>query len=260
MKKIILTIATIALGTIAVAQSNTELKRYQAPEARQAVAADQDHFYVVDNAQIVKRQKTDGAEVSRWNEEGLHHMNSAVIKDGKLYCAHSNYPEIPMHSSIEIFDPKTMQHIDSHSFGIENGSCTWIDFHEGHYYVMFAHYANEGKMQTNRDVSWTQLVKYDTEWRRLEGWVLPQALVERVTPYSISGGIFMENGKILATHHHHEELYILSFPKMGSELVWEKTIPSPIRGQGIAFDESDPTILWGINKKTREVIKTKINW
>ena len=59
------------------------------------------------------------------------HLDSGVIVDGKLYCAHSNYPGIPMTSSIEVWDPSTLEHIESHSFGIFRGSCTWVDQLQG---------------------------------------------------------------------------------------------------------------------------------
>ena len=54
--------------------------------------------------------------------------------DGKLYAAHSNYPEWPMTSSLEILDAETMEHVGSHSFGIQWGSLTWVDWHDGHWW------------------------------------------------------------------------------------------------------------------------------
>jgi hypothetical protein len=42
---------------------------------------------------------------------------TAAIIDGEIYCSHSNYRYFPMTSSIEVRDPETMQHIDSHSNG-----------------------------------------------------------------------------------------------------------------------------------------------
>jgi hypothetical protein len=246
------------LGSPLAAQTSTELRRYKAPDARQAIAVDKEYFYAINNTRIVKRRKDTGETVKTWEDERLYHMNAGMIRKGKLYCAHSNYPQIPMHSSIEIFDTKTMEHVGSHSFGIEYGSCTWVLFRDNAYYVMFVHYDGDKNRQKNRDVSWSQLVKFDKNWRRVNGWVLPEKLVQRVSPYSISGGAFTNEGKLVCTHHHFEELYILDFPQMGSELVWEHTIPSPIRGQGIAFDPHEKDILWGIDKSSREVIKTQL--
>ncbi len=248
----------LLLPSLFFAQKSVEIARYKAPQAKQGVVANKEHFIVFSNDSIVKYEKSTGKAIMSTYNKSLKHLNSGVLKNGKLYCAHSNYPEIPMWSSIEIFDEETLKHIGTHSFGIESGSCTWMDIYNGYYYVMFAHYANQGKMEINKDVSWSQLVKYDTEWRRVEAWVLPPELVKHLTPYSLSGGVFMPDGTILCTHHHHQELYALAFPEMGSELVWKATTPTSIHGQAIAFDTFEKDVLWGINKETMEVIKTKL--
>ncbi|BDD06693.1 hypothetical protein [Aureibacter tunicatorum] len=256
----ILLLSWMAMATIANAQQSELISQFDAPKARQAVVATDDAFFVVDNRTIIKRDKQTGDSLAVWTDKRLDHLNSAILIDSLVYCAHSNYPQIPMSSTIEIFDPKTMTHVGNHSFGIEFGSATWIDEYEGHFYVMFAHYDRDHNRQRNRDVSWTQLVKFDKEWRKVGAWILPKELVERTTPYSISGGIFMEDGRILATHHHHSELYVLSIPSIGSQLVWEHTFESSIKGQGIALDPLDKNILWGIDKKNRQVLKTKLTW
>ena len=68
------------------------------------------------------------------------HLDSAMVMDGKIYAAHSNYPEWPMTSSLEIFDAETMEHVGTHSFGIQWGSLTWVDWHDGHWWMTFANY------------------------------------------------------------------------------------------------------------------------
>ena len=240
------------------AQQNIELSRYKVSNARQAVAAGKDHIYVISNDSIIKCDKKTGSIQIAFHDPVLKHLNSGIVNDGKLYCAHSNYPEIPMWGSIEIWDAESLEHIGNHSFGIAYGSCTWIDFYDDHYFVMFVHYSREGRRQKNRDVSWSQLVKFDKEWRHIEAWVLPPKLVERLQPYSLSGGVFVLDGRLICTHHHHQELYILSLPELGSELIWEETIATPIEGQGISLDEYEDNILWGITRDTREVLKTRL--
>lgn len=249
---------SVVIPCMLSAQQSTELKRYKAPQAKQGVVANKDHFIVFSNDSIVKYEKTTGKMVGSYYGKDLKHLNSGVLKNGKLYCAHSNYPALPMWSSIEVFDEQTLEHTGTHSFGIENGSCTWMDIYNGFYYVFFAHYANPGKMEPGKDVSWSQLVKYDSEWRRTEAWVLPPALVEKLTPYSLSGGVITSTGDLICTHHHHNELYLLSFPETGSELVLKATIPTSIPGQAIAFDTYEKDVLWGISKNTGEVIKTQV--
>ncbi|WP_139263168.1 hypothetical protein [Flammeovirga pacifica] len=256
MKILYFTYVILCLSVLVVnAQEIDLIKTYDAPHARQAVAVTDTHFFVVDNNVIIKRERATGKQEGEWKDDRLKHLNSAYIQNDTLFCAHSNYPKVPMHSSIEMFDVNTMEHIGAHSFGIDIGSCTWIVEYKGEWLVMFVHYANPGKMQKNRDVSWSQLVLFDKQWRRKSAWVLPEELIEKVAPYSISGGVVVENDKIICTHHHFKELYVLSFPKMGSELVWETTLTTSIRGQGIALDTNGD--LWGIDKKERKVYHTK---
>ncbi|MCW3125506.1 MAG: hypothetical protein JWO03_1164 [Bacteroidetes bacterium] len=246
--------------SLAAQTTNVELRRYKAPQAKQGVVANKKYFIVFSNDSMVKYDKGTGQVVQAFYSDKLKHLNSGIIRGGNIYCAHSNYPAIPMWSSIEIWDEKTLQHTGSHSFGIESGSCTWMDIHKGYYYVMFAHYANPGKMEPGKDVSWSQLVKYDMNWRRVGAWVLPPALVQKLTPYSLSGGVITAKGEILCSPHHNKELYLLSFPDMGSELIWKSTIQTPIDGQAIALDTDEKDVLWGISRETREVIKTKLVW
>jgi hypothetical protein len=116
---------------------------FTAPEAGQGVAVDARYFYAVDDTAIGKYDKKTGALVARWTQEKegpLIHLDGAVLRDGKIYAAHSNYPAWPMTSSVEIWDAATLKHIGTHSFGINWGSLTWIDFHDGFWWMAFANY------------------------------------------------------------------------------------------------------------------------
>ncbi len=237
-----------------------ELRRFPCKEARQAVAVDEDFFYVISNHALGKYVKSTGERVGGWEcpeGEPLTHLNSGIIIDDKLYCAHSNHPGVPMTGSIEIWDPETMKHVGSHSFGIYSGSTTWIDFYDGHWYVAFAHYGNAAA-EPNRDTSWTNLVKFDKEWNRKEGWIFPRTVIERFGEFSSSGGIFDDNGLLYVTGHHEEEIYVLKLPEAGSILELVETIPVKTTGQGIAWDKSTPGLLYGIHKKNREVIVARL--
>ncbi len=107
-----------------------ELRRFQAPEAGQGVAVDREFFYAINNHTIGKYHKATGERVAGWEGGAggeISHLNAGLIVGGRLYTVHSNYPSVPMLSSLEIFDPATLKHIGSHSFGRMDGSFTWLD-------------------------------------------------------------------------------------------------------------------------------------
>ena len=211
------------------------------------------------NTDIVKYTKKQGEQVAVWQDTtGLvHHLNSGIILNGKLYCTLSNYPQAPMASSIEIFDPETLQHTGSHSFGIEIGSATWIDRYDGYWYVAFAHYTGRGS-ETPKDNRWTQLVKYTADWQRVGAWIFPPELIKRFGDRSNSGGFITDEGSLYITGHDNPEVYQLDFPKMGYTLQWTDTFTAPIEGQGIASDPEDPHSVYWISRQHNQVIKLKI--
>lgn len=210
-----------------------ELRRHQAPEANQAVAVDESHFYAIGNHAIAKYDKKSGKRLAGWEcERGkpLIHLNSGVVRSGALYCAHSTYPVVPMVSSIEIWDAKTLRHTGTHSFGIYTGSATWVDFRGDEPYVTFAHYRNRAA-EPNRDPRWTSLVQFDSRWRRVQGWVYPPEVIAKLGDYSISGGVFTPRDRIFCTGHDNPEIYVLSFPHGGSTLILEDTFAVPNAGR-----------------------------
>jgi len=238
----------------------TEIRRFAAPEARQAVAVDAEFIYAISNSAVTKYDKKAGKKIAGWEcPEGkpLIHLNSGVVRDGELYCAHSNYPGVPMTGSIEIWDTNSLKHIGSHSFGISTGSTTWIDFYKGFWYVCFAHYGNKAA-EPNRDSSWTNVVKYDQSWNRLESWVFPAEVIKKFGTYSSSGGIILDDGTLYVTGHDAPEIYALKFPEGGSTLELVETISVNFPGQGIAWDRSSPGTLWSIFKANREVMVSRV--
>lgn len=247
----------------------TELRRFKTTEARQGVAADRDFFYAIGNHEIGKYRKTTGERVANWaGPEGgeIIHLNAGIIHAGKLHGVHSNYPGVPMLSSLEFFDPATLAHIGTHSFGRMDGSFTWLDRSErsprllaGRWIACFVHYGNRGA-EPGRDGAWTQIVAFDDTWRRTGGWALPADLNARFggRGYSASGGGFGPGGFLFLTGHDNPELYVVDFPKAGSVLKWIATIPFPSEGQAFCWDPAEPGKLWSILKRTREVIVGRV--
>lgn len=237
-----------------------EVKKFVVAEAQQGVAVDKDHFYVINNKSISKHNIKDGAQVDFWADSSgvIEHLNSGIIINGKLYCAHSNYPDSPMASSIEIFDAATLQHIGNHSFGIFNGSATWVDFHQQNWYVGFAHYTGKGSTE-NKDNTWTRVVKFDKEWRQIASWVFPKTVLTAFGTRSNSGGFIDENGFLYCTGHDVPELYKLSLPRIGFTLKLEAVLPIVSKGQGIAEGKwNGKSVIWGISRSEKTVIVSSL--
>ena len=231
-----------------------EVARFDAYYAMQGVAVDKHHFYAIENNHITKFTLA-GDSVTTWhepNKDKIRHINSGFVKGRRLYCTHSNYPKVPMASSIEIFDTKTLQPIESISLGIDVGSCVWVTRGKGCWYAFFAHYAGGGK-EPGKDVSWSQLVKFDRKWRRMQAWVLPKEIIEVLHPTSLSSGILVDD-IFYCMGHDHKRCYLMQLPKYGVQLDWVGTINVPIPGQAIAIDKNGD--MWGISRKERQVIKS----
>jgi hypothetical protein len=228
-----------------------QVGEFAVKEANQGVGVDDRHFYAVDNQVIGKYDKKTGKLVKRYEGDRkgpILHLDSALLTNGKIYAAHSNYPDWPMTSSVEIFDAESMQHVGSHSFGIQWGSLTWVDWYQDHWWMTFANYDKPfgpdkspyGRKQT------TQMVKFTPDFRMVQAWVLPKELLDRFEDMSNSGGSWGPDGFLYLTGHDPAELYRVRLPKAGSVLEVVDIIPMNVRGQGIAWDRSQPGVIYGI--------------
>lgn len=235
----------------------TLLGEFAVPEAGQGVAVDDRYFYAVNSRTIAKYDKRTGAFVTRWQgppDGPITHLDGGMIMDGKLYAAHSNYPEWPMTSSLEIWDAATLEHVGSRSFGINWGSLTWADFHDGHWWMTFANYnqpLGPGGTPYGHTAA-TQTIKFTPDFRIVEAWVLPKALLQRFGDMSNSGGSWGPDGFLYLTGHDPAELYKVRLPRAGSVLDLVAVLPLEIRGQGLAWDRSDPGVLYTTVRATAE--------
>jgi hypothetical protein len=237
-----------------------EVRRFDAREATQAVAVDDTHFYAITNREIGKYDKRSGELAKRWEGPAggpIIHLDSGVVLDGQLICAHSNYPGVPMASSIEIWDTRTLEHVDSHSIGIFAGSATWIDRWDGHWWVAFANCAGNGGVP-GRGPEWTTLVKFDAQWHPVAGYTYPRPVVERFGTMSNSGGTWAPDGRLYTTGHDNAEIYVLSLPKSGSVLVLDEILPIVAEGQGIAWDWSEPGTMYSILRSRAQVVVSRL--
>lgn len=240
-----------------------EQRRFPAAEAGQGVASDGEFIYAINNHTLAKYRKTGGERLALWEGGAggaIVHLNAGIVRDGRLYCAHSNYPGVPMLSSVEIFDTAALKHVGSHSLGQSDGSLTWIDRRNDRWIACFVHYAKRGG-EPGRGPEWTQIVEFDDQWRRTGGWGLPVALSTHIGErgYSLSGGAMGPGGRLYATGHDHPELYVLDFPTGGgSALTWTATLRITTEGQAFGWDPKAPGTLYNIGRKTREIIVGRV--
>jgi hypothetical protein len=232
-------------------------REFDAPEARQGVAVDRDHFYAVVNTVIGRYDKRTGEFEARWMgpRDGLvRHINSCFAERQQLWCANSNFPETPMGSSIEVFDTQTMQHVRSHSLGmLDEGSLTFFDRLGGGWIAGFAHYNEIGGLEY-KDARFAGLVLYDPQWRRTGGYMLPASVLDRMSPHAASGGAIGPDGLLYLFGHDRPEMYVLARPNMGPTLLHVATIAVDAAGQAFSWDRtSRGREIYTINRPTGAV-------
>ena len=234
-----------------------EIRRLPAAEAHQGVAVDAEHFYAITNRAIGKYRKDTGVRVAGWKDDSdgrFRHLNAGVIIDGKLYCAHSNFPQLPEESSVEIWNTETMQHLESHSFEKPPGSLTWVDRRDGKWFACFAHY------KATSDPGLSRVMSFDEQWNPLATWTFPAIVVARFGKSSSSGGSFGPGGHLFVSGHDATELYLLDLPASGGEMNHLGTVAISAAGQAFAWDRSAGAegVLYSIQRKTKEVIVSSI--
>jgi len=248
-------IAALALGPNVHAAELAPIAELPVPEANQGVGVDERHFYAVDNRTIAKYDKATGKLVKKWeaaSDAPIQHLDSAMVMDGRLYAAHSNYPEWPMMSSIEVFDAETLEHLDTHPFGVMWGSLTWVDWHDGQWWMTFANYDQRiGPGRTSYGGKENTVVMQMTEdFEPAKMWALPDEVLERFEDMSNSGGSWGPDGFLYLSGHDPAEVYKMTLPKEGSVLELVEIVPLNIRGQGIAWDRSERGVIYGIVRAT----------
>lgn len=243
------------------------MRVFPAPDANQAVAVDAAHFYAVNNFRISRHDKFSGEFQQKWDGVSdktgpIIHLDSAMVYEDLLYAAHSNFPQWPMVSSIEVWDTQSMQHVRSHPFPDPLGSMTWLDRHDGFWWGGFGNYDRiiPPHLQAYGKTENTVIVKMDDEFNILEQWRLPEELLPRLRPMSNSGGSWGSDGYLYLTGHDHPEIYVMTIPEVGQTLRWETTvIVEGFDGQGIAWDRDETTaILWGITRDAKAVWQLKM--
>ncbi|HYP16565.1 MAG TPA: hypothetical protein VEQ65_05090, partial [Opitutus sp.] len=237
-----------------------ELRRWRPRGAGQGVAVDERFFYGIGNFIVGKYDKRTGQRVAEWiglRGGAIVHFNGGIVQDGQLVCAHSNFPELPMASSLEIFDCATLQPVKSISLGVRHGSLTWAEKKDGFWWACFANY-NERGGTPGVDNRWTVFGKFDEHWRMVESWIFPPQVVAAWGTMSSSGGSWGDDGLLYITGHDAKELYVLRLPQRGPVLEYVTTIEVPFEGQSFAWDPAEKRVAYGITRSTREVVVARI--
>ncbi|MFM8415431.1 MAG: endonuclease [Planctomycetota bacterium] len=236
----------VATTTFARGPGWTTARLIASPHATQAAAADAHHAYAISNTTVAQYDRRTGRLVATGTAADATHLNSGFVHDGRVYCAHSNYPAEPPESDIRVFDPATGRLEVFHRFHDPPGSLVWCVRRGGRWWCCFASYgAANGR---------TVLVEYadgglDREVRR---FTFPPAVVADWDGMSASGGIW-DGDTLLVSHHHFPVLYRLSLPAAGAELDFVEALACPFPGQGIAADPATGGLV-GIDRVHRRLV------
>lgn len=225
-----------------IAKKWTEAKRIAAPEATQAAAADDRFVYAIANGVVAKYDRQTGERLSRSTGEATH-LNTGFFLNGKMYCAHSNFPSKPEQSSIKVLDPDTMVLSTFKDFEASDGSLTWAVEDQGSWWCNFAFYREDNHK--------TYLAKYEN-WREVARWTYPPNVVKAFGENSASCGIW-RGRKLLVTGHDEREIFVMELPADGSTLRHVATVPVPFTGQGFAVDPRSGGLI-GIDRPKRQII------
>lgn len=233
--------------------------RLPAPQARQGVAADGSSIYAIDNSTIARYAIPDGKLLGSFegSAETFPHLNSCVVVKAELVCASSNYPAIPHRGTAEFFDATSLAHLRTVVLPQNPGSLTVLNRHGDRWWAIFANYDAKGGVP-GKDHRDTLIAELDDDFRIARQWSLPASVLERLAPYSLSGGSWNADGRLYVSGHDKPEVYVLALPESGKELRHVATIAVPFFGQAIDFDPRDATLLWGIDRKTKTVIASRM--
>ena len=237
---------TCTVGQLAATETVAVWKQIAAlpaPEAIQAAAADAKFAYAINNKHVVKYDRMSGQRVAASTGDAKH-LNSGFLFEGRLFCAHSNYPRTPERSEIKVLDLETMELSTFKEFGEYGGSLTWAVQHEGSWWCNFARYGSAN--------SETFLVQFDSAWDEKGRWTYPAEVIRELGRYSLSGGIW-KGDALLVTGHDHRVMYELRLPTADSVLEYVGKHTVPFTGQGIAHDPSTGGLV-GIDRSKKQIV------
>lgn len=201
----------------------------------QGVAVSNKYIFVIETKKISKYDKK-SLKLLQDIDLSFDHANGGKVIDTKLYIFNNPANK----NTLEIFD-LDLKHKKSLNIKLD-GSITWIDYFENNWWGMNAHYLHNGHK--------TRLILFDNNFNIKKQWKLPDKIIKRIYPYSISGGQYNKLNKLLyITGHDKKEIYVI---KVNNILELVGIIYVPFTGQGISWYDNK---LYGINRKNKTVIE-----
>lgn len=242
--------ALLLVSALAADGSKLDLKpgwkatgELKSEHAAQAAAATDTHVFAVSSTTVAVYDRATGKLLAT-GEGKAEHLNSAFVWNGKVYCAHSNYPKTPETSEIRVYDPATNKLTVFHEFKNPPGSLVW-NVHDGkHWWCCFARY--------QKDNAKTVLIRYADGFKEEARWTFPAKVIDDWDGMSASGGVW-DGDTLLVSHHHYKVLYRLRVPKGGKELEFVEALACPFPGQGIAADPKTGGLV-GIDRGAKKVV------
>jgi hypothetical protein len=245
------TLTLLTAGLLAGAESKLTLepgwkavRTLPSDHAHQAAAADGTHFFAISSTRVAVYDRHT-AELLAVSDGPAAHLNSGFVHEGKVYCAHSNFPKKPETSDIRVYDPATNKLSVFHEFKDPPGSLVWCVVNDGRWWCCFAHY---GTVENAKTV----LIQYADGFRETGRWRFPKVVVDDWDKMSASGGVW-DGDVLLVTHHHFKVIYRLRLPKSGAELEFLDARTSPFPGQGIAVEPKTGGLI-GIDRTAKSLV------
>ncbi|MGC3967682.1 MAG: hypothetical protein QM775_10005 [Pirellulales bacterium] len=217
---------------------------FAAPEAKQAVAADESRIFVVTNDRVAKYDRSTRQFVARSLVSPARHLNSAFVWGGKVYLANSNFPDKPEKSQIYQLHIGPMRLEVFHDFGNFGGSLVWCINDDDYWWCNFAHYGDDNQK--------TFLARFDFDWNETGRWTYPKSVFDRIGKMSFSGGVWYKD-ELLVSDHDNRRLYRFQVPKRGEELQFLGEVAAPLTGQGFAYDPKTGGLI-GIDRARKKVL------
>jgi hypothetical protein len=247
------------LATAAGPSAAVEVRRIPAPEAHQGVAANARSVYAIDNSTVARYDKKTGHRLAVWQGDPARykHLNSCTVRARELVCAASNYPETPMSSMIVWLDADNLELRRTLKLPAGHGSLTWVNWHRGSWWAAFANYDGKGG-EPGRNHRDTVIVRYSPRFTERATYRFPLSVLTRFSPRSTSGGSWGDDGLLYVTGHDLPELYALRVPAVGIILQHVSTIATPTGGQAIAWDSGGSRLLWSIDRRTSELVASRV--